>query len=316
MKIITSIYIYNFHLFVSTLKDGLMIMPFGDNRKRFYNSNISYSRVIESEKTISELQGINHVLYGSKDNKLTAIDLVSHHKSKYFDQSNQISQLNDITQISLDSIERSLYALSDNKGIFKINTNNFFKENIEQSFIPKIFDKIGNPVIANIEAKNRNIFLAIRNYGVSVLDSQNSIILERKEIRTSDPQDVKRIGNLNYLAIADSEDGIIIYDLEKNEFYKKIKLPNNDFPQQIEIVFGVVIIKGTFGLYAYHIKMNKLEVLREGKIGTFAVYYDYIFFSNKGKIFALTLNNGFERHKFTISRDIFDVEILRKLSGS
>ena len=47
------------------------------------------------------------------------------------------------------------------------------------------------------------------------------MITERNEIRTSDPQDVKRIGNLNYLAIADSEDGIMTFDLEKNEFYKK-----------------------------------------------------------------------------------------------
>ena len=151
MKIITSIYIYNFHLFVSTLKDGLMIMPFGDNRKRFYNSNISYSRFIESEKSISELQGINHILYGSKDNKLTAIDLVSHHQTKYIDQNNHLSHLNDITQISLDSIERSLYALSDHKGNVKIHPPTFSKENFEQNIIPQFFEKI---------CKNRPRFLS------------------------------------------------------------------------------------------------------------------------------------------------------------
>ena len=109
--------------------------------------------------------------------------------------------------------------------------------------------------------------------------NENEKYTERLEIRTSDPQDAKKITNRNYLVIADSEEGIIIFDIQQNQNFKKIKLPNNDFPQQIEMSFGVVIIKGIQGLYAYHIQSNKLEILRQGKIGTFAVYYDYIFFT-------------------------------------
>jgi outer membrane protein assembly factor BamB len=310
MKIIVSLYVYQFHLFVSYLNGGVDIVPFNDQRGHL-NQNRNFLKKISAESSFLELQGINNTIYTSSNDSLLSIDLRNGAQELILMEDIH-EPLKNISQLSIDYDYRNLYALSENDGIYKLNIKGAGNQSVEEKFIPKIFETIGNPVVSNLVARNQNIFLALRNYGISLISVDGNNILERVEIRTSDPQDVKSLLRHNLAIIADSEDGLLIYDLLRNEFVQKVKLPNQDFPQQIEISYNNIIVKGSKGLYYYNLNDKKFTVIREGKVGTFAIYYNYVFFTSQGKIFAYSSNDTFENTKFTIDRSEFDVSVLHK----
>jgi len=165
MKIIVSLYVYQFHLFVSYLNDGLEIIPFADQRSHL-NSNRNFLKKITAKSSFLELQGINNTIYTSKDDSLLSIDLRNGAQGLIVGENLQESP--NISQLSIDYEFKNLYALSEKDGIYRLNVRNNH-QNFEEKFIPKIFDTIGNPVVSNLIARNQNIFMALRNYGLSVI---------------------------------------------------------------------------------------------------------------------------------------------------
>lgn len=311
MKIITSIYVYNFHLITSYLNEGVQIVPFKDNRSKFYNSKAEYPFEIKELPSLSELQASKHILYGNSNSKLTSINLLELPSQSLSLNEKQI-QLNDITQLSINYQQLNLYALSDSRGIFQIDISHPKREEIIKNYVPTAFEKLGNPSVSNIEANHNHLLISIRNFGVVNLTVEKEKYRERKELRSEDPQDVKRLGLHDLIVVADSEEGVMFYSFKDSRLLRKIKLPNGDFPQQIETTNAAIIIKGTMGLYAYYFTSEKILILREGKIGALTVYYDYIFFTSKGKLFSLTINNSFDKHGFSFDRDKVDLELVTR----
>lgn len=314
MKIIASIYAYNYHLIVSYLNEGIQIVPFKDNRSKYYNSKVEYPFEIKNINALTELQANKHILYGSNESKLTSFNLLNSKsfETPYLSQS-QIP-LDNISQLAINYKQLNLFALSDTKGIFQIDISHPRHQEIIRNFVPSAFEKIGNPAVSNIESSKDNLLIAIRNFGVVNISIDKQRHHERKELRSEDPQDVKRLGYHNLIVVADSEEGLILYDFQNSRQLKKIKLPNNDFPQQIETTSAAIIIKGAFGLYAYYFTHDRLLVLSEGKLGALTIYYDYIFFSSKGKLFSLTINDSFERHGFNYDKQKLDMELIKRKS--
>lgn len=315
MKIIVSLYAYNFHLFVSYLKGGLEILPFRDNRIKIFKREIDYKVEIPIDNSLTELQAENDVLYGSSESKLKVFDLGE--KSEFINFNNNSSEFydtpNDILQITLSRIKHNLFALSESKGIVQMIMSNksYFQESnpskiynkVRKNFIPSTFDKIGNPTVSNMEINDNNLLISLRNHGVENIFISKGIFSELSSIRSSDPQDVKNINSLNMIVIADSKDGLVFYDNKYYQRIKKIKLPENDFPQQIEVSFSTVIVKGTKALYKYDYIENKFEVISEGKTGALTSYYDYIFFTKKGNLFLSSINKKSERNNLNYDKE-------------
>ncbi|MDI1234444.1 MAG: hypothetical protein PSX81_09190 [bacterium] len=312
MKIVASIYAYNFHLIVSYLNDGIRIIPFKDNRSKFFNSKAEYSFDIPNIYALTELQAKSHILYGTSEQKLTSFNLATESKFSFQTINEHQIPITDVSQLSINYKQNNLFALSENKGIFQIDISNSHNPKIDKKIIPEAFEKLGQPVVSNIESTDNNLFIAIRNFGVTNIVIDKQIHKERKELRSEDPQDVKRLSYHNIIVVADSQDGLILYDFDNSKLIKKIQLPNSDFPQQIETTSAAIIIKGISGLYAYYLTNNRLITLREGKIGALTLYYDYIFFTSKGKLFSMTINDSFDKHGFTYDKDRIELEIIRR----
>ncbi len=314
MKIIASIYAYNFHLIVSYLNEGLQIVPFKDNRSKFYNSKAEYSFEIKNIGALTELQASKHILYGNSESKLTSFSMLSEETSNFPNIHQRQIPLDNVSQLTINYNQLDLFALSDTQGIYQIDISRPRHQEIINNFIPSSFEKLGNPSVSNIESSHDNLLIAVRNFGIVNIAVDKNKHRERKELRSEDPQDVKRLSLHDLIVVADSEEGIILYDFKNSRQIKKFKLPNNDFPQQIETTSAAIIIKGTLGLYAYYFTTDRLIVLREGKLGALTMYYDYIFFTSKGKLYSLTINDSFEKHGFTYDRQKIDLELVKSKS--
>lgn len=310
MKIVTSLYVYNFHLIISYLNGGVRFIPFKDNRSRFYNSKVEYPFEIKAFGALTELHANRHVLYGNKDSKLVSIDLLKADDSELSIGLRKQIIIDDISQIAINYKQHNLYAFSDERGIVQVDISHAKYQEVLSSFIPLSFDKIGNPSISNIESDLDYLLVAIRDYGVLNISASKHQLYQNSELRSEDPQDVKRLSAYNLMVVADSEEGVILYDFKNGERIKAIKLPDNDFPQQVEVTTHVIIIKGLLGLYAYYFSSSKLVLIRSGKVGALAIYYDYIFFSSKGKLYSLTLNSSFDKHGFDYDREKVSLELI------
>jgi hypothetical protein len=219
--------------------------------------------------------------------------------------------LDDISQLTINYNQDNLYALSESKGIVQLDISHSRYQEVMSNYTPSILEREGSFTVSNIESSFNYLLIAVRNFGVINTIIDNGDYLNEKELRSEDPQDVKYLKHQNLIVVADSEEGIIVYESGSVKPIKKVKLPNNDFPQQIEVSGGIIIIKGTVGLYAYYVSNGALLVLRDGKVGALAVYYDYVFFTSKGKVYSLTLGNSFENHGFSYDKREFDLELIR-----
>lgn len=282
MKIITSLHIYNFHIIISYLGSGIKIIPFSGLRNRNYQSKFykEYINEIEGKLSLNELSAKKHFLFGTCESKIYDYNLLSYKKGDHTK-----TYLQDVlsNQLSIDPQFDDLYALSENSGIYDINISNPNKPQIRDTFIPKLFEKLGDPVVSNMITKSKIILLSIRGYGIARLKKTDNKIIEQFEYRSEDPQDVNYLPQYDIIVVADSINGIEFFDQNKNKTIS-FKLPNDDFPQQIEVFYNYVLIKGKFGLYLYNYINKSLKNIYEGKVGILATYYDYIFFTSKGKL--------------------------------
>lgn len=304
MSIISSICVYNFHLIISYLRGGVRIVPFKDNRNLFYASKARYLDILENGSGLLEMQGNKHILFGTQNGDLKGYNLSRKNESQQF----SIIELpiHDISQITIDYQQKDLFAYSENNGFLEINISSQLYPQIKNEIIPEFQKKIINPVISNMEALDNGLLISVRNYGVASVAIKTGKS-NKNDIRLEDPQDARRVHHSDIIAIADIE-GLVLYDMKQEKTNRKINLPNNDFPQQLEVAYGSIIIKGAYGLYIYSLKNNKLITLVEGKIGAITTYYDYVFFTQKGKVFSLTLNNTFEQHGFQLNTKNLDFE--------
>lgn len=316
MRIITSIYVYNSHLIISYLKEGIKIIPFSDNRKgsSFYKSKTKYvSEIIEANSLI-ELQGNKHILFGTQNCTLTSYDLINGEaKSVYRDDLEFYSE--DISQLAVNyrSQKHNLFTFSEQEGFSEIDISSRAHLKFTKKYTPKFLEQISYPVISNMVPYSDYLLISVRNFGiapVSLFTNDNEVTdyYLKEAVETEDAQDAKKMPRSYIIAIADSEAGLILYDFKNNEVFRTVKLPNHDFPQQIEIIYSDIIIKGSQGIYSYSLKSNKLSVLREGKIGALTTYYDYIFFSNKGKVFLITPDNVSKQRDFNLETEGIDLE--------
>lgn len=309
MSIIASIQVYNFHLIISYLSEGIRIVPFVDNRQRYFNSKAKYLPRIESGVSFMEMVGKRHILFGTQNSTLTGFNLLDEFKDS--NKSKVEFPFHDISQIAIDKKQGDLFAFSDNKGFLEIDISSNFNPNTVKELPSKFLDQVHNPIISNIETLAYDLLISVRNFGIASIplkDSNPSIIKLSKEVRSTDPQDAKKIIYDDLIAIADCVEGLLLYNYKSKKFDKRIMLPNNDFPQQIEIIYSEIIIKGSRGLYQYSLKDQELSVLREGKIGAIATYYDYIFFTSKGNVFVIAINNSFKQHNFRLNRQNLDFD--------
>jgi hypothetical protein len=285
MEIISSIYIYNFHIIISYLGSGIKIIPFNDRRKRFFHKydEPEYVNAIDEKLSLNELNAKGDILFGTSVSIIHNYNLLNYNKGV----EKKIILPNILfNQLSIDYSFHNLYALSEKKGIYTIDIDVPISPIIKNPYIPKLFDNLGDPVVSSMVSEKNKILLAIRGYGVSSLFNQKDYIHEETEYRSDDPQDVDYDSKNNIVVIADSVKGIEIYDHNKR-IINAVKLPNNDFPQQVKFFYNQVLIKGKYGLYIYNYLKNTIKNIFEGRVGTLYTYYEYIFFTSRGTLHLL-----------------------------
>lgn len=297
MKFITDLKIYNFHLIVSYLGEGIDIIPIVDLRAKYFKGEQDYKKSLAENFNLNELTAKKHVLYGVQENTISRFELL---KKERYHINNELILTNDISQISIDPNIDSLYAMSDQQGIIEVNIGNPDIPKKIKELIPKSFEDIGNPVLSNLVTKNNIIAISIRGYGINTIDNSSDKGNLQVNFRSSDPQDINLIGKNKYIIIADAFDGLIIYNEKTKEVEKKVKLPEDDFPQQVEIIYGNILIKGKKRLYLLHLNNFYLETLWESKIGALTKYYGYVIFSSQRKLVVFRLGHNNLKQKFSI----------------
>lgn len=309
MKIITAIYVYRFHVVISYLNHGISIVPFRDKRDKFHGS-VKFKEEFEFPAELIELNAKGNTLFGTSNNSLYSTDLTANYNSRIEKSiSNEIFDKK-LSQLSIDYDLNNLFAYSSDEGIFQLNINNPKNPKLINTIIPKEFEKIGNPIITNMVTSKNNMLISIRNHGTAHLTNEDNKFRNKTTIRSTDPQDVNFIYGPNIITIADQEDGVLLFHENSTKPFETIKLPNNDFPQQVGKIHQSIVIKGKYGLYLYNLYNSHLSVIREGKIGTFATFYEYLFFSSSGKIYVQNLNNHFENN-FMDLNEKNPIEIIR-----
>jgi hypothetical protein len=283
MKIVTALLVHNFHLFISYLGNGVEIIEFEDLRYKFRLIRKDYKKVLGLKNSIQEITTYGSQLFGVLDSTVNSFSLEQ--TTPQF-QGQILPELK-TSQISIDYFFNDLYLLSEEKGINEIDIKNPLKPRFNKQIIPKTFEKIGDPSISNMISDKRFILLSYRGFGASLII--NNPIGAPNEIvyRTEDAQDVRYSEKLDLVIVADAFDGLIFFNSKIEAAEKKVKLIDNDFPQEIKLFLGNILIKGKNGLYIYYLKDGELRKIWEGPVGAFTTYYNYIFFSSKSQIHLL-----------------------------
>lgn len=304
MKIITSIHIYNFHLFISYLDEGVRIIPFHDFREGFHNSKAIYPKEISHNKSLQEIVTTSHILLGINDSNISTIGLNQNVDSN---PDGDIFKDYKANQLSFDYSISQLHVLAEEIGIVNLDFKNPFKSKLNETIIPKSFEKLGSPTVSNMISFDKSILLSIRGFGVSKIDNYDIQHSAEETYRTEDAQDVLFFKKEQMIAIADGIDGLLIFKIKDTEPLKRIPLPNADFPQEIKHFYSSILIKGKKGLYLYNLHTDKLRLIQEGRIGAISNYYNYIIYSSSGLINLLTSeDNGFAHFKL---RDESELDI-------
>jgi hypothetical protein len=287
MNIVTSIHVYNFHLFISYLGKGVEIIRFEDIHDKFIRERVDYPERLGFTKALQEITTYGNQLFGVTDSTVNRFTLTQQEPPSV-----QPIFSNLITsQISLDFSYSELYLLSENDGINEVNIIDPIRPRIVKKIVPETFEKIGDPTISNMISKNRYILLAYRGYGATKISNNPGQPLNEIIYRSEDAQDVRYSDKLNLVIVADGIEGLVLYNAQDASVIKKKKLNESDFPQEIKFFKRDVLIKGKNGLYIYYLENGSIKQIWEGSIGAFTTYYNYIFFSSKGQVHLLVESN-------------------------
>lgn len=303
--IITSIFIYNYKLFVAYLDRTIKIINL-----KGYKYPVEE---IQCPDIIIEMQARKHILFATTPSEIFVYDLNKGSNIKFC-----LKERFNCDQIKIDQKNRMLFVFSKDRKIMAFNIENPQEPKFQSDLtIGEYFDESDNFNITDIDVHQGKLFFAIRNRGILTSDyyhnkstfSEPKIIGEINGVRLSDPQSVKYSESDNYLYIADAEKGLIVVDVSpitsRIVFHKK--LPDNDFPQTIKIFYTNSIIKGKRKLYYFESRIKKLSTILDYKIGTFYTYYERLFFSTKGILKTFKFDNPYLSPKIG---KISDIELL------
>lgn len=296
MKIITSINIYNFHVIISYLGDGLDVIKFEDLRSKRLKISAQYVEKILSRSTLTEITPLRHHIFGIENSKLKNLSLENEYSIIYEDIS--------ASQISFDFTSPSLIVLNEENLIQEIRpsfTKNLF---IKDKFSTKSLQENAPLTVSNMRNNHGQILMSIRGFGITLIDR------ERKETiyRTEDAQDVLFMNSHNIIVVADYK-GILFFKDRDRKPFKTIRLKDNDIPQEIVSFNQKLLIKGKNGLYLYDFSQEQISCIWNQKVGAFAVYFDMIFLSSQNKLYMISYSNSTVEH-FKIRNEKLGVEAI------
>lgn len=306
MKIITSIHVYNFHLIVSYLGQGVQIIKFDDLRNKFKQVKKEYLKEVSEKQPLLELTTFDNQLFGIYDFKVKSFSL-----NQPFQQSDYSSFWREFKSTQLSRDNDNLFLLSEESGIQEVNIQNPIKPYKLKNIVPKTFEKLGNPTVSNMISKGNSIYLSYRGYGASKIDNYSAKAANETEYRSEDAQDVNYLHKQDLIVIADGIDGLLFFNPKETKPLSKIKLDMEDFPQQINLYEGNILIKGKNGLYIYYVQNRRLRKIWDGTIGVLTTYYNYIFFSSKGQINLLCSSENTISYFQLHNLDRMDIKINR-----
>lgn len=302
MKIITSINIYNSHLFISYLDGGIDIVKFDNIHTRFHRQTPKeqlYIENIENNNYLTDISFYNNNLVGIENSKILNINLLDDKTNRDY-----ISSEKEIYQLSLNEESKRLEVLTTDNSIDSISfgTSSINKARI----INRNLKTKKKHSVSNMKSFKNNVFLAIRGYGASSLSPNGERVY-----RTEDAQDVDFLEKNQIIAVADGFEGIVLFEPSDTKPLKKIKIPE-DICHEIKLFQRKFIIKGKNGIYTYCLNDNKLERIWTGSIGAFTTYYDMIFFSSKNKIHMLSPYSESIKH-FKLLKDSIEITINKQI---
>lgn len=279
-KIIISLEVYNFHLFIHYLGDGIDVIKFDNFQSEFHRinvANLSYISKISSESNITEVNFYNNNLLALSDNKLLHLNLSNDFDKKIMFIDEEFDQL---------FFNKSNYRID----LLNINNKiNFFNPYSTSGLksLNKDIDIDNNQTVTNMKSAFDNIYLSIRGYGVKEINMTNL-----NSFRTEDAQDLEILDKNKVIVIADAFEGFILFELADNtKPVKKIRF-ENEIIQEVRLYQKMLLIKGKNGLYLYDYLYDKKFKIFEGSVGAFTSYYDMIFFTSHNKIHMISKENN------------------------
>lgn len=282
MRIVTSINVYNFHVIISYLEEGIDIIKFELFKSRLKNIPDKYVDKISNVKTLTELTPISHHLLGIEHSILKNISL----REDRWQKSQEINA----AQITYDFNSKLLYVLSEDNVIQEINPNIYRNLKVKNKFSSETLEKHDPLTISNMRNYFSNILLSIRGFGATTILNER----EERVFRTEDAQDVILLSDHKTIAVADITGVLLFRDFEKP--IKAIKLPDYDFPQELVAFNKRLLIKGKNGLYLYDLQNEKLSQIWKQKVGAFATYFNMIFLCSQNKIYMISHSNETVEH--------------------
>lgn len=302
MRIVTDISVYNYHLIVSFLNESVEVIPLigGEDKRNLYRERVgNYRHHISHTKGLNEMAVIRHHLFGVKESIAKSYPLLL--SNEIVEEESQVLG-KEVTQVSIDYKYDNLYLMSNDSGIIEWRVSDPIVPKKVKEIVPEAIERLSDPVLSNMVTIENDILLSIRGYGINKIINRRNDQRLAVEVRSPDPQDVNAFNLRKVIIIADAFDGILLFDERQQKIIGQFRLPENDFPQQIEPFWGEILIKGKYGVYLLDPNYMKLQVLwNEGRVGVLTKYYKYIFFSSKEKLYLL--RPGWIRYIRSISLD-------------
>lgn len=310
-KIITSLYAYNYNLFIAYFNKTLKIQNIPQLRTPFFASRSNYESIINVDDFIVDMQAKGNILYASTPNKLISYDLLNQSDNS----NNEVFSKNvpDCSLLKIDYKENILFLVSNQKGIIALNIKNPKKPKFISNFIPTPLSNFSDLSISDIDVYNKKIFLTIRKFGITRIDYEGGghnfeILKEIDKIKLIDPQVTKYSEKFKRLYIGDADKGFIVYDINRNKIVFNEKLPNNDFPQDIIKYYSNIVIRGKKGLYYFKNNQKRIFSIFNKKIGAITSYYNQIFFVEKGDSKILVLGKLSDGSMGILGRSPYDFQ--------
>lgn len=273
-KIITSLNVYNFHLIITYLNEGVEIYKFPGFINKYHSLKSIYKHKINFESTLNEITTFKHFIVGISDYKIKyfPLEFEGLHPILFTELENKTEAL----QLSYNHDLNNLLVYRSENIIEEFNTNtNYVVNELKITSIKPNQDVY----VSNMIGLKNNIYISFRGFG-------GCEIIERKEekiYRSEDAQDIIYLERTNCVAIADGIEGLIIFDKKNLDRVDKHSF-SGDIAQELKLYKKNILIKGKQGLYIYNFNTNKVIPIWTGSTGAFTTYYDLIFFAHKNKV--------------------------------
>lgn len=270
-KIITSLYAYNYSLFVAYLDGSIDVFPLPEyNSKLFYpQSHIKYQNKIETNSDlIIGMQAKQHILFAATTDQLFSfnLDQVKIYNDGYF------KSISGCQRIIINHNNNILYVITKDRGIVAINIQNAHRPKFINDMETSVLNGIEDGAVSGLNVIDNSILLSIRNRGIFriIIDENNKIpSIEREitKIQLEDVQDIIFEKRNRMIYALDSERGFLIINTTNNQVEFERKLPDGDTPKSILLYNNNALIRGGKGLYSFDPKSKNILKILDKKIG-------------------------------------------------